>query len=95
MDNDKKFSAARANRASPARRSPPAFEALLNKASFAHWPDLRRDLQNLPEARPEAVARARKLIADPDYPSEQTEEILARRLAVGLKAEIDPPPASR
>ena len=92
MDNDSNFSAARTNGASPARRSPPAFEALLHRASFTHWPDLQQSLHNLPDARPEAVARARKLIADPGYPSQQTEEILARNLAVQLTADTDPLP---
>jgi hypothetical protein len=92
MDTDNNFSAARANRASPARCFTPAFDALLDDTSFAHWPDLQQALQNLPDARPEAVARARKLIADPDYPSQQTEEILARHLAVQLTAEINPLP---
>jgi hypothetical protein len=92
MDTDSHFSAARDNGASPARRSPPAFEALLKGASSAHWPDLQQTLRHLPVARPEAVARARKLIADPDYPSQQTEEILARHLAVQLRAEINPLP---
>lgn len=95
MDTDNNFSAARANGASPARRSPPAFEALLEGASSAHWPDLQQTLQRFPDARPEAVARARNLIADPDYPSQHTEEILARHLAVQLKAEIDPFPTRR
>jgi gamma-glutamyltranspeptidase len=89
MDIDSNFSAARANGASPARRSPPAFEALLDGASLAH---LRRTLHTLPGARSEAVARARKLIADPDYPPPQMEEILARHLAVQLTAEIGPFP---
>jgi hypothetical protein len=92
MDIDSHFSAARANGASPARRSPPAFEALLDGASSAHWLDLQRTLHNLPEARSEAVARARRLIADPDYPSPHAEAILARHLAVQLTAETDPLP---
>ena len=92
MDTDSNYSAARANGASPARRSPPAFEALLNGASLARWPGLQRTLHNLPDVRSEAVARARNLIADPDYPSQHAEEILARHLAVQLTAEIDPLP---
>jgi hypothetical protein len=53
---------------------------------------LRQTLRNLPDSRPEAVARARKLIADPDYPSRHMQAILARHLAVQLTAEIDPLP---
>jgi gamma-glutamyltranspeptidase len=90
MDTDSHFSAARNNGASPARRSPPAFEALLSGAAFAH---LQRTLHSLPEARSEAVARARSLIADPDYPSRQTEQILAHHLAVQLRAETDSLPS--
>ena len=43
---------------------------------------LRSELQRQPEVRPEAVARARALLADPNYPSPQVlrkvaEQILA------------------
>jgi len=93
MDTENHFGAPRPKRTSSARRSPPALEALLHQASVSDWPALQHSLQSLPEARPEAVARARKLIADPDYPSPQEQKLLARRLAAQLRAEIDRPPA--
>ena len=92
MDIDSHFNAARANGASSPRRSAPSFEALSDEECFAHWPALQETLRNLPDSRPEAVERARNLIADPDYPSPYTQEILARQLAVQLIAEIDPLP---
>jgi hypothetical protein len=92
MEMDSNFSAARGNEASSAKRSASASKALSDETSFAHWPALQQILQNLPDSRPEAVARARKLIADPDYPSQHTQQILARHLAIQLTAEIDPLP---
>jgi hypothetical protein len=92
MDIHSNFSATRASGASPTRRSPPAFEALLDKASLPQSPILQQSLQNAPDSRPEAVALARKLIADPDFPSEQAQQILAHHLAVQLTAETDPLP---
>ena len=59
---------------------------------FDHWPYLQQTMQALPCSRPEAVLRAKMLLADPDYPPENHEEILARQLAVQLTAEIDPLP---
>jgi len=93
MENDNHFSAARSRRASPARRSPPALEALLDKKSNSHWPDLKDTLHDLPEARPEAVARAKKLIADPDYPSPEQEAALARHFAAQFNADNDSLPS--
>jgi hypothetical protein len=89
MDTDSHFSASRAKKASPARRSPPVLEALLDKDSLEHWPDLRRTLRQAPAVRPEAVARAKQLIADPDYPSQLEQKILARHLAAQLRAGIN------
>jgi hypothetical protein len=89
MENDSNFSAARGNGYSPAERSAPSSEALADAASFANWPELQQTLHNLADSRPEAVARARKLIADPDYPPRRMQQILAQYLAVQLTAEID------
>ncbi len=92
MDIDNHFSVGRVNGASPPRRSAPSFEALSDEECFANWPAWQETLQNLPDSRPEAVERARNLIADPDYPPQYAQEILARQLAVQLTAEIDPLP---
>ena len=91
MDIDSNFSATRAGGASPTRRSPPAFEALLDKATFADSPALQQALQNAPESQPEAVALARKLIANPGYPPKRTQRVLAQHLAAQLLAETDLP----
>jgi hypothetical protein len=68
-------------------------EALLNKKSPGHGPDLQDTLHNLPAARPEAVARAKKLIADPDYPSPEQEAALARHFAAQFNADNDSLPS--
>jgi hypothetical protein len=92
METDSNFSAARAHGASPARRSTRATKVLSDGSLLTHWPALRQTLQNLPDSRPEAVARARKLIADPGYPPPHQQEILARQLAVQLTSENGPIP---
>jgi hypothetical protein len=86
METDSNFGAARGNGGGSARRFDSAFDIFLDDTSFAH---LQEALQDLPDARPGAVARARKLIADPNYPSPQIQEILAQRLAVQLTIQID------
>jgi len=89
MEKDSNFSAARGNGASSAKRSAASSKRFLDKASLAYRPTLQRTLENFPEARPEAVAWARKLIADPNYPPQYKQQILAHHLAVHLTAEID------
>jgi hypothetical protein len=89
MDTDSHFSAARANGASPARRSTRTTKVLSDGSLLTRWPALQQTLQHLPDSRPEAVERARNLIADPDYPSQHTRQALARHLAVQLAAETD------
>jgi hypothetical protein len=49
-------------------------------------------LRNLPECRPEAVEKAKRLIADPNFPSQDMEQALARFLAAHLTSDIDPLP---
>jgi hypothetical protein len=63
-----------------------------SRGNQAQWPALRQTLENVPDSRPEAVERARKLIADPNYPSQRTLLILARHLAQHLTDETDPFP---
>ena len=92
MDTERKCSAARANGSSQARRSSHASNALSDAAAFVDWPALQQTLQDLPDSRPEAVARARRLIADADFPSEDSEEMLAELLAVQLTSGMDPLP---
>jgi hypothetical protein len=89
MDIDCNFNAARANGASPARRSARTTKALSQEESFVDWPALQEGLQQQPDSRPEAVERARNLIADRDYPPPRMDQILAQQLAVQLTAEIN------
>jgi hypothetical protein len=92
MENDSNFRAVRRNGASRATRSDSSARALSSGTSADHRPYWRQTLKQLPDSRPEAVQRARKLIADPDYPPARFRQKLARRLAVQLKDEIDPLP---
>jgi hypothetical protein len=89
METDSNFSAGHVNGDSPAKRSAPSSEVFSDEALFAHLPALEQTLQSLPDSRPEAVARARDLIADPDYPSQHKLQMLAQHLAVQLTDEID------
>ncbi len=52
-----------------------------NAASFEHASALENTLAAVPEIRPEAVARARQLIADPNYPSASIVRSLSNFLA--------------
>jgi hypothetical protein len=87
MDIDSNYNAARAGGASPARRSGRATKVLSDGSLLSQYPALQQTLNDLPASRPEAVARARKLIADPDYPPDYLEHILAQHLAVQLSSE--------
>lgn len=89
METDSNFGAASSNGHSPAKRSAFSAKELADEALFAHWPALEQTLQSLPDSRPEEVKRARALLANPDYPPQQTLQILAQQLAVRLAAEID------
>lgn len=89
MEKDSNFSATRGNGASSAKRSTRALKKLSDQAPPDHLPALKQTLHELPDSRPEAVARARKLIADPDYPSQLKQELLAQHLAAQLLSEGD------
>ncbi len=66
----------------PARSKPETVKAPANRsAEDVFKPEQNERLMNLlqaePDARPEAVARARALIADPSYPSpDQLEQVV-------------------
>jgi len=91
MDKDSNFSAAHGGGVS--RPSFPVFATASDEEFFINWPALHEALQNLPDARPEAIERAMNLIADPDFPSPCAEHVLARKLAVLLTAEIESLPS--
>jgi 2,4-dienoyl-CoA reductase-like NADH-dependent reductase (Old Yellow Enzyme family) len=93
METEHNFSAARRKGASRATRADPAAKSISSATSTARLPELQKALRNLPDSRPDAVRRARKLIADPDYPPKRAQQALARHLAARLKDEIDPLPS--
>ena len=66
-----------------------AREAILghDKLALAGSKDLEEALQNNPDVRPDAVARARTLIDDPSYPSGN----VVRAVADKLSLEMPPP----
>ena len=55
--------------------------------AFAVCNALERAVKNLPASRPEAVARARALAADPGYPSSDILRQVSRLLAGRLTSE--------
>jgi hypothetical protein len=89
MDIDSHSSARRAKSASSPKHSAATSEAWPNQEDIPPWPVLMEALRNLPDSRPEAVERARNLIADPDYPPQHLQEILAQQLAILVDADID------
>lgn len=92
METDTNFKVPRSNGAAKTSRPARAAKPLPEDAPFAQWPDLKTSLEQTEDSRPEAVIYAKALIADTDYPSEETEEKLARHLAEQLSADIDPLP---
>jgi hypothetical protein len=87
MDIDSNFSAARASGTSPLRRTTRSTKVLTDGSIFTQLPALQQTLENLPESRPEAVLRAKELIADSEYPPDQTQQTLALHLAIQLTDE--------
>jgi hypothetical protein len=69
------------NRSTPAAKPPAAADPFANSAA------LDDAVKNLPASRPDAVAQARTLLADPNYPSastlRQVSDLLATYLASG------------
>jgi hypothetical protein len=68
----------------PQKWSPPAAKPAAAPDSFASSNAIDSALKNLPASRPDAVARARELAADPNYPSadtlRQVSTLLARQM---------------
>jgi len=93
MDIDSKISAARASGPSPLRRTTRATKALTDGSIFTQLPTLQQSLESLPASRPEAVLRAKELIADTDYPDETIQQTLALHLAVQLTDELNSLPS--
>lgn len=84
MEMDSNFKVGRGSGALPARRFVPTAKANSQEQLLAKWPVLQQNLQNLPDSRPDAVARAKALIADPDYPPDSVLQSLAEQFAYHL-----------
>jgi hypothetical protein len=89
MEKDRKISRTGGSGASSERRSAATSKQRSSEVSASRFQELKKNLQDLPDSRPEAVALAKKLIADPDYPSPHTEEIVAEHLAAKLTTDTD------
>ena len=70
--------------ATQANRSEPA--STQDEVALTHSEKLRSALRQVPDMRPEAVARAKSLLADPSYPSDSALEKVAGVLANHIKA---------
>ena len=60
---------------------------LSDRVSLASSSALEQALQNTPASRPEMVARAQSLIADPNYPSGDTLAAMSLQLARSLTSD--------
>ena len=69
------------------QRTPPRAPAVagVDQANLSNTAALQGALQKSPATRPDAVARAKELLADPSYPSaaviDQTADLLAKNLS--------------
>ncbi|HXR06560.1 MAG TPA: hypothetical protein VN765_04465 [Candidatus Acidoferrum sp.] len=72
----------------PQKPAAPAAKTAAAPDAFAGSNALARAVKNLPASRPEALALARELVADPTYPSpailRQVSSLLARSLIAAL-----------
>ena len=71
---------------SPQRPASPAKPAG-DGVSFDNSAALESALKSLPDSRPEAVERAKALVADPAYPTPEMLQKLSRHLAEHLASE--------
>jgi hypothetical protein len=72
----------------PRRPSPPA-QAASDRASFTGSSALEQALKGLPDARPEAVERARQLVNDPHYPPAVMIHKISVLIAARLKSDSE------
>jgi hypothetical protein len=68
MEVNTNFSASGVGGIVPQKTSAPAAKTAAAPDPFASSSALESAVQNLPASRPDAVARARELAADPNYP---------------------------
>jgi len=89
MKTDSYDEAPRHKGASPNQSSSAKANRPAPGGSYPQWPALEEVLQSLPESRPGAVERAKALIADCRFPSDEETELLAQHLAAELTTETD------
>jgi hypothetical protein len=84
MEVNTSFSAGGVGGITPRKLTAPATQTPAAPDSFASSNALERAVRNLPASRPDAVARAAEMVADPTYPSagilRQVSHLLADRL---------------
>ena len=89
METDRNFNPTQREGPSRARRTA---KNQPGTVSYGDLPKLRETLAGVPEARPEAVARARALISDPGFPSDEEQQVIAVYFAARLMDETGPSP---
>jgi hypothetical protein len=87
MEINTNLSTTGVNGAVAGQRSAPSPNMLSDRVSLTTSSALDQALQNTPASRPEMVARAQALIADPSYPSGDTLAAVSRQIAGGLLSE--------
>jgi hypothetical protein len=87
MEVNTSFSASGVGGIPPQRPFVPAAKTAAAPDSFASSNALERAVRNLPASRPEAVAQARELAADPNYPSPDILRQVSSLLADALTSE--------
>jgi hypothetical protein len=84
MEVNTSFSAGGVGGITPRKLTAPTVQTTAAPDSFASSNALERAVRSLPASRPDAVARAAELVADPTYPSagllRQVSQLLAERL---------------
>jgi len=85
MKDKTNLSTTGANGAATPPRSGPAPIMLPDGDFLAILQAWEKELENSPASRPEMVARAKALIANPDYPSAGILSAVSRRLASALR----------
>jgi hypothetical protein len=87
MEINTNLSTTGVNGAVASKRSAPSPNMLSDRVSLASSSALEQALQNTPASRPEMVARAQSLIADPNYPSGDTLAAMSLQLARSLTSD--------
>jgi hypothetical protein len=89
MEIDANMNLGSVNGPSSAKRVASVIVPTPQDASFASSTALESALKSLPDVRPEAVANAKALIADPSYPSAGTINRMAGFLAGQLQSGFE------